>query len=104
MKFMVMPMQTRTVPPELMSTLVEVTAEWMGWAKKSGKFDCIYCISGQPGGIGIVNVNSLEELNDVVSGYPMTPFCEVGVYPLSDIDQAMSALREQVKKMGSLRR
>ena len=61
-----------------------------------------YSIAGQPGGLGIANVGSLEEL-DLIAGYPMTPFCDVQTLPLSDIDQALTTLREQVKKMGALK-
>ncbi len=103
MKFLVTIIQKQSPPPEIMPALVEATIQWMAWAKGSGKFDAIYSLAGQPGGLGIANVGSLEELNDLVQVYPMTPFCNVQTLPLSDVDQALTTLREQVKKMGALK-
>ncbi len=103
MKFLVTIIQKQSPPPQIMPALVEATIQWMAQAKGGGKFDAIYSIAGQPGGLGIANVGSLEELNDIIAGYPMTPFCDVQTLPLSDIDQALAALREQVKKMGALK-
>jgi len=99
MKFLVIVTQRQAPPPEIMPVLVDATAQWTASAKKGGKFDVIYSIAGQPGGLGIVNVNSLEELNELVSGHPMTPFANVQTLPLSDIDHGLKTLREQVKKM-----
>ncbi len=53
--------------------------------------------------MGICNVDSLEELNDLIVRYPMTPFCNVQTLPLSDVDQALATQRELVKKMGALK-
>ena len=102
MKFLVTIIQKEAPPPEIMPALVEATTQWIASAKKSGKFDAIYAIAGQPGGLGIANVGSLEELNELVSGYPMTPFGNVQTLPLSDVDYGLKTLREQVKKMGAL--
>ena len=103
MKFLTIIIQKQPPPPEIMPALIEATIKWMAWAKGSGKFDVIYSIAGQPGGLGIANVDSLEELNDIIAGYPMTPFCNVQTIPLSDVDQALATQRELVKKMAALK-
>ena len=99
MKFLTIIIQKFPPPPEMMPALVEGVKQWMDWAKKSGKFEVIYAVAGQPGGLGIAKVDSLEELNDIIQSYPLTPFCEVQTFPLSDIDRALSTWGEQVKKM-----
>ncbi len=101
MKFLTIVIQKQPPPPEMMPALVEATIQWMAWAKGSGKFDAIYSVAGQSGGLGIANLDSLEELDDIIQGYPMTPFCNVQVFPLSDVDHALATMREQVKKMSS---
>jgi muconolactone delta-isomerase len=103
MKFLAIIIRKQSPPPEIMPALIEATIKWMAWAKGSGKFDAIYSVAGQPGGLGIANVDSLEELNDIIAGYPMTPFSDIQTIPLSDVDQALSTLREQVKKMAALK-
>lgn len=101
MKFLTIIIQKQPPPPEMMPALVEGTIQWMAWAKGSGKFEAIYSVAGQPGGLGIADVSSLEELDDIIRGYPMTPYCDVQTLPLSDVDHSLNALREQVKKMGA---
>ncbi len=103
MKFLVTIIQKQPPPPEIMPALIEATIKWMAWAKGNGKFDAVYSIAGQPGGLGIANVDSLEDLNDLVARYPMTPFCNVQTLPLSDVDQALATQREVVKKMATLK-
>ena len=103
MKFLVITIQKQPPPPEILPALTEAMVQWVAEAKKSGKMEALYSIAGQPGGLGIGNVDSLEELDDMVQGIPMNPFSSVQVFPLSDIDHAMATMREQVKKMGTLK-
>ena len=103
MKFLVIILQKQSPPREMMPALTVAMSQWVVEAKKTGKMEVLYSIAGQPGGLGIGNVDSLEELDDIVQGYPMTPFSEVQVFPLSDIDHAMATMREQTKKMGTLK-
>ena len=101
MKFLVITIQKQPPPPEILPMLTEATVQWIAEAKKTGKMEALYSIAGQPGGMGIGNVDSLEELDDIIQGMPMNPFSNVQVYPLSDVDHAMATMREQVKKMGA---
>ena len=101
MKFLVITIQKWPIPPEMLPALTEATVQWIAEAKKTGKMEALYSIAGQSGGMGIGNVDSLEELDDIVQGIPMGAFSDVQVFPLSDIDHAMATMREQVKKMGS---
>ena len=100
MKFLVITVMKWPAPPEILPALQQAMEQWVAETKKSGKMEALYAIAGQSGGIGIANVDSLEELNDQIQLYPMTQFSEVQTFPLSDIDQAMSSWREQLKKSG----
>jgi len=101
MKFLVITIQKQPPPREMMPALTEAMVQWIAEAKKTGKMEALYSIAGQSGGLGIGNVDSLEELDDIVQGIPTGPFSDVQVFPLSDIDHAMATMREQVKKMGT---
>jgi hypothetical protein len=48
-------------------------------------------------------VSSGEELGNIMHRNPWTPFADIQMFPLSDIDITMTGLREQVKKMGASR-
>ena len=50
------------IPPEMLPALTEATIQWIAEAKKTSKMESLYSIAGQPGGLGIRNVDSLEEI------------------------------------------
>lgn len=103
MKFLVTILIKWPPPPEILPALYQASQQWLAGVKKSGKYDALFSIAGQPGGGGIFNVDSLEELDDRIKGYPMTPFSEVQTFPLEDIDHAMSSWGEQLKRSGILK-
>ncbi len=100
MKFLIITKQKHLPPPDMMPVLVDALAQWVAANKK--KSEAVYALAGQPGGMAIASVNSLEELDDMIQSFPMNPFSDIQTIPLADIDHAMTTLREQVKKMGSL--
>ena len=75
-----------TMPPEQQLTL---TKEGWAWSKRlteSGKSDVAYALAdhagGLMGGCGIMNVNSLEELAEILGTFPMAGLATMKVYPL----------------------
>ena len=103
MKFLVISIQKTLPPPEMMPTLVEGLIQWVASGKGSGKLETIYSFAGQSGGMSIADVSSGEELDELMLRNPWAPFADIQIFPLSDIDSAMTGLREQVKKMGASR-
>ncbi len=103
MKFLVISTPKMPPPPEIMPALVEGLIQWVASGKGSGKLEAIYSFAGQSGGMSIADVSSGEELNDIMQRNPWAPFSDIQIFPLSDIDSAMTGLREQVKKMGASR-
>ena len=66
----------------------------MAWAKKyqaNKKFDMIWATAGVPGGGAVANVNSLEELNQIMAEFPMGPASEIKIKPIMDIQPALEA-------------
>jgi hypothetical protein len=53
--------------------------------------------------MAIVNVDSLEELDDRIQEYPLTPYSETQTIPLGDIDHALSTWGEQLKRWGIIK-
>lgn len=98
MKFLVM--HTRTVGvswPEGSHTLWESTGKWLSSLAEAGKVESSYWVPGH-GAMAILNVNSHEELSEILQLNPMKPQGHYTVYPLSDINQFMGQMRESSRQ------
>ena len=76
------------MPPEA-SAHARSDEEWAARHTASGVFEQIWSFAGLQGGGGIANVDSLEQLDALMSEFPFGPFSEIHVYGLADLNQAM---------------
>ena len=67
-------------------------------AIKRGVIDCIYAFPGGGGNIGIVNADSLEQLNETLMGTPLFLYSEFEVRPLTDYHKYMENLAAALEK------
>ena len=73
--------------PEDALIIFQQTIDWINVRLTDGTFDCAYNLPAG-GGVAIVNADSHETLTDVLSAYPLQPWVQYDVYPLSDIKHA----------------
>ena len=75
-----------TMPPEQSLILTKEAWAWSKRLTESGKSDIAYALAdhagGLEGGMGIMNVNSLEELAEILGTFPMIGMVDFKVYPL----------------------
>lgn len=99
MQFLIMTKQATPPPPEMMLPLVGAMEAWVGAQRASGKLRMIWSLAGAPGGGGIVEVASPEELDEIMAGFPFGPFSSIDVYALSDLDRSLATLRTAFTQM-----
>ena len=88
MKFLVFArLRTGATFPDSALSLFQQTIEWIGARLTDGTFDCAYNLPAG-GGVAIVNADSHEILTDVLSAYPLQPWIQYEVHPLSDVKHA----------------
>ena len=91
------------LPPEQSLALTKEQWEWSKKMRKAGKADVVYALAdhcgGLTGGIGIANVESLEDLAKVLSSMPMAGLGSVKVYPLVDPDVAIKLINAKIKTL-----
>lgn len=85
MKFLVISKPTYPVPLEIAVDLNKAMMAWIDEHTKSGKIEASWAFSGLSGGGGIFNVDSLDELDTVMMGFPFAPFSEMEIFGLSDL-------------------
>ncbi len=72
------------IPEENVPTLFQETREWFNECLANKTFDCVYNLPAG-GGVAIVNTDSHELLTEILSAYPLQPWIQYEVHPLSDV-------------------
>ena len=91
------------LPPEQSLALTKAQWEWSKKTRKAGKADVVYALAdhcgGLTGGMGIANVESLEDLATHLSDMPIAGVSSVKVYPLVDPDVAIKLTNAKLKAL-----
>ena len=95
MRFLVVTISKHPTPPEVASALIDAMRPWQD--KYAEQFEQAWGFAGIQGGGGIVNVDSLEELDALMAEFPFQPFSNVEIYPLVDLDGALQRAKEAIQ-------
>ncbi len=99
MKFLIISKPTYPVPPEIGPTLVDAMHGWLKQHTASGKIESTWAFAGMGGGGGILTVNSLDELDAIMGGFPFGPFSDVQVFPLANLEESLQRLKQTMLAM-----
>ena len=98
MKFLVISKTKHLVPPEVQFGLMDAINPWL--AKFSANIEQVWGFAGIQGGGGILNVNSLDELDAIMSSFPMLATSDVEVIPLVDLKASLERAKQAMAAMG----
>ncbi len=87
------------MPPEIAAGVFEATIQWHKNLMDSGKGEVSWGVAGQPIGLDVVNVDSLEELDEIVNAFPLAPFGDMEVLPLIDMAESLERTKQAVQAM-----
>jgi muconolactone delta-isomerase len=99
MKFLVITRPKHPVPPEIGLALIDAMTAWSKQATASGKIEATWGFAGTGGGGGIANVDSMEELDALMAGFPFGAFSDVEILPLVDLDKALQHTKQAMLAM-----
>lgn len=100
MRFLVVTQGNAPLPMDQAPLLVAGMQQWLAAHRASGKMKDAWVFAGTPGGGGILDVDSHEELDDIMSGFPFANWSETKVYALADIDHSMQTFASVLAQMG----
>jgi muconolactone delta-isomerase len=81
--------------------ITEAMQQWSDTHRKSGKAEQIWGFAGLPGGGGILNVDSNEELDAIMSSFPFANWSDTQIYPIVDIDNTLAMFRNMLAQMAT---
>ncbi len=95
MRFLVITKSSGPAPPD--PSLVDAMNAWLD--EHDEKMEQSWSFAGLNGGGGILNVESLEELDDIMAAFPFGQFSTVEVYGLADLSRSLENLRTLMSRM-----
>jgi muconolactone delta-isomerase len=100
MRFLIVTRATSPFPPAIAPMLVAGMKQWTAAHRESGKMEQMWSFAGMAGGGGILNVDSHEELDAVMAGFPFGPLSHIELYPLADLDAGLDNFAKSMQQMG----
>ncbi len=91
MKFLVESNPKHQVPPEVMIGVIDAMKMWL--QRYRDNVQDTWGFAGEHGGGGILIVESLEELDIIMTEFPMAPFSETKVRGLVNLEPSLERLQ-----------
>jgi muconolactone delta-isomerase len=85
MRFLVISKSRSPLPPDMAASLIEAQERFAEKMVKSGKAEQTFSLAGYIGGGAILNVESHEELDTIMTEFPLGPFSHSKIYALADL-------------------
>lgn len=99
MQFLVITRQSSPPPLELLPPLMEAMEGWVAEQRAAGRVKSMWAFAGIPGGGGLVEVASHEELDEVMIGFPLAPWSNIEVLAVSDLDHNLKVNQAMLQRM-----
>lgn len=99
MRFLVMSKNKHMPPMEMMPGLIDAMIAWSNGLTASGKAEAVWGTAGVPGGGGILNVDSVEELDALLTQNPFGPFSETTVVPIVELSTSLQNMKQVIQAM-----
>ena len=99
MRFLVVSKSRQALPMEGAGMLIEAMKAWTKQNLANKKFEQLWGFAGTPGGGGIANVSSLEELDALMTDFPLGQFSDTAIYPLTDLEKSLTNASSAIQKM-----
>ncbi len=99
MRFLVSSKTKQPPPPEMAMGLMDAMEGWVRKHTASGKIEQVWAFAGIQGGGGILKVNSLEEVDAIMTEFPFGPFSDVEVQGLVDLETSLNNNKQAMQAM-----
>ena len=74
MQFLIITKQSSPPPPEMVIPLIDAMEAWLAKGRADGTMRSSWAFAGTQGGGGIAEVDSHEQLDAIMAGFPFGPF------------------------------
>jgi muconolactone delta-isomerase len=89
------------VPPEALAGMLIAQRDWLQENAGNGTFDAVYTFAQGGGGIAIANVESAEELTELLTSSPLFGVSNIEVQPLAEI-AALELMSQALRRVAAV--
>ena len=97
MRFLVTTKPKHPIPPEVALALYDAMEPWA--ERHSVSMEQSWGFAGIAGGGGIANVDSLEELDAVMTEFPFAAFSDVEIIPMVALEESLQRGQQTLQAM-----
>lgn len=87
------------MPAEMALPMMKMMQAWVAEHQASGKMEQVWSFAGFTGGGGILNVDTHEELDSIMGGFPFAAYSKMDIYALANLD---ASLADQVGRIEAM--
>ena len=99
MRFLLVTTNKAPLPPEVAPSLIDAMRPWL--TKHAGKVEQVWSFAGIQGGGGIIDVESLEEMDAFMAEFPLGPFSDITIYPLVELYGSLERSKQSMQAMSA---
>ena len=103
MKFLVISKPKHLVPPEAALPLIDAFLAFIDKYSATGQLESSWSFTVAGGGGGIANVDSLDELDAIMTEYPFGPYSDVEIYPMVNLKESLQRSKKFIQSMAQMR-
>lgn len=97
MEFLAIVKNKYPMPQDMVPGLMDATIAWMH--KYEGRLEHTWGFAGLQSGGGVANVESAEELDEIMTEFPLGPFSDIEIYPLVDMESSLKHAKQIAQAM-----
>jgi muconolactone delta-isomerase len=89
------------VPPDALAGMLLAQRDWLQENSANGTFDAVYTFAQGGGGVAIANVDSSEELTELVTSSPLFGTSNIELQPLAEI-AALELIAQALRRVAGV--
>ena len=100
MRFVVITEPKHMAPPEMIPMLIDAMQGWL--EKYKDNLVEVWSSAGRPGGGGIAEVDSHEELDQMMIEFPFGPFSEIHISPVVELSESLHKVKAHFEAVAAM--
>ncbi len=99
MKFLVVTKSREAMPPEMILPALQMMKKWVAENRASGKLVDTWAFAGTIGGGGILDVDSADELDAIMTKFPFGATSSIEIHPLTNLEDALDRAEANITEI-----
>ena len=100
MRFLIITEPKHMTPPEIVPMLVDAMKGWL--EKYKSNIVETWSSAGVAGGGGIAEVESIEQLDQMMIEFPFGPFSDIQISPITELSKSLDSVKAHMAQVAAM--